>query len=31
MCKYVDYPVTDVLLMTGRAGRPQYDNSAVAV
>ncbi|CAI4220725.1 unnamed protein product, partial [Auanema sp. JU1783] len=31
LCKYVDYPVTDVLQMMGRAGRPQYDNSAVAV
>uniref|UniRef100_A0A0N4UZQ9 Activating signal cointegrator 1 complex subunit 3 n=1 Tax=Enterobius vermicularis TaxID=51028 RepID=A0A0N4UZQ9_ENTVE len=29
--KYVDFPVTDVLQMMGRAGRPQYDNSAVAV
>jgi len=29
--KYVDFPVTDVLQMIGRAGRPQYDNSAVAV
>ncbi|WKY06658.1 hypothetical protein Q1695_006668 [Nippostrongylus brasiliensis] len=30
-CKYVDYPVTDVLQMMGRAGRPQFDTSAVAV
>ncbi|VDN27496.1 unnamed protein product [Cylicostephanus goldi] len=30
-CKYVDFPVTDVLQMMGRAGRPQYDTSAVAV
>uniref|UniRef100_A0A0N5AID2 U5 small nuclear ribonucleoprotein helicase n=1 Tax=Syphacia muris TaxID=451379 RepID=A0A0N5AID2_9BILA len=29
--KYVDFPVTDVLQMMGRAGRPQYDNTAVAV
>ncbi|PIO61690.1 helicase protein [Teladorsagia circumcincta] len=29
--KYVDYPVTDVLQMMGRAGRPQFDTSAVAV
>uniref|UniRef100_A0A7E4USK6 MIF4G domain-containing protein n=1 Tax=Panagrellus redivivus TaxID=6233 RepID=A0A7E4USK6_PANRE len=29
--KYVDFPVTDVLQMIGRAGRPQYDDSAVAV
>ncbi|XGW28221.1 hypothetical protein V3C99_008208 [Haemonchus contortus] len=29
--KYVDYPVTDVLQMMGRAGRPQFDSSAVAV
>ncbi|KAI6206534.1 hypothetical protein M3Y94_00923100 [Aphelenchoides besseyi] len=29
--KYVDFPVTDVLQMIGRAGRPQYDTSAVAV
>ncbi|KAI6206603.1 Activating signal cointegrator 1 complex subunit 3 [Aphelenchoides besseyi] len=29
--KYVDFPVTDALQMIGRAGRPQYDTSAVAV
>lgn len=29
--RYVDYPITDVLQMMGRAGRPQYDTSAVAV
>ncbi|KAL3084609.1 hypothetical protein niasHT_035608 [Heterodera trifolii] len=29
--KYIDFPVTDVLQMIGRAGRPQYDTSAVAV
>jgi len=27
---YVDMPITDVLQMIGRAGRPQYDDSAVA-
>jgi len=29
--RYVDFPVTDVLQMMGRAGRPQFDDSAVAV
>ena len=29
--KYVDMPTTDVLQMMGRAGRPQFDTSAVAV
>lgn len=28
---YVDMPITDVLQMMGRAGRPQFDNSGVAV
>ena len=28
---YVDYPITDVLQMMGRAGRPQYDDRGVAV
>jgi activating signal cointegrator complex subunit 3 len=28
--KYVDYPVTDVLQMMGRAGRPQFDDQGVA-
>lgn len=28
--RYVDYPVTDVLQMMGRAGRPQFDNNGVA-
>ena len=28
--RYVDMPVTDVLQMIGRAGRPQFDDSAVA-
>jgi activating signal cointegrator complex subunit 3 len=27
--RYVDYPVTDILQMMGRAGRPQYDTSGV--
>jgi hypothetical protein len=29
--RYVDYPITDVLQMMGRAGRPQYDQHGVAV
>merc|ERR1712190_646937 len=29
--RYVDYPITDVLQMMGRAGRPQFDNEAKAV
>ncbi|KAG5188657.1 Sec63 Brl domain-containing protein [Tribonema minus] len=29
--RYVDFPVTDVLQMIGRAGRPQFDTHAVAV
>eukprot|EP01053_Blabericola_migrator_P000612 Blabericola_migrator_1__611@NODE_114_length_13851_cov_137_870429_g102_i0_p1_GENE_NODE_114_length_13851_cov_137_870429_g102_i0NODE_114_length_13851_cov_137_870429_g102_i0_p1_ORF_typecomplete_len2172_score419_16Sec63/PF02889_16/1_8e58Sec63/PF02889_16/2_6e55DEAD/PF00270_29/3_5e26DEAD/PF00270_29/1_9e03DEAD/PF00270_29/3_7e24Helicase_C/PF00271_31/5_8e13Helicase_C/PF00271_31/7_6e03Helicase_C/PF00271_31/1e14ResIII/PF04851_15/1e12ResIII/PF04851_15/2_3e12AAA_19/PF13245_6/1_2e05AAA_19/PF13245_6/0_00062AAA_ len=28
--RYLDMPVTDVLQMIGRAGRPQFDNEAVA-
>ena len=28
--KYVDYPITDVLQMMGRAGRPQFDHDATA-
>lgn len=28
---YVDFPITDVLQMMGRAGRPQFDTSGVAV
>jgi activating signal cointegrator complex subunit 3 len=28
--RYVDYPVTDVLQMMGRAGRPQFDDEGVA-
>ena len=27
---YVDYPITDILQMIGRAGRPQYDTEGVA-
>ncbi|KAJ1976814.1 activating signal cointegrator 1 complex subunit 3, partial [Dimargaris xerosporica] len=27
---YVDYPITDILQMMGRAGRPQFDNSGIA-
>lgn len=30
-CRYVDYPITDVLQMIGRAGRPQFDDKATAV
>jgi len=29
-CQYVDMPITDILQMIGRAGRPQYDNEAIA-
>merc|ERR1711871_693627 len=28
--RYVDYPITDVLRMMGRAGRPQFDDKGVA-
>ena len=28
--RYVDYPVTDVLQMMGRAGRPQFDTKGIA-
>jgi hypothetical protein len=28
--RYVDYPVTDVLQMMGRAGRPQFDTEGIA-
>ena len=29
--RFVDYPITDVLQMMGRAGRPQFDRDARAV
>ena len=29
--RYVDFPVTDVLQMMGRAGRPQFDDQGIAV
>ena len=29
--RYVDFPITDVMQMMGRAGRPQFDDTAVAV
>jgi len=29
--RYVDFPITDVLQMIGRAGRPQFDSDAKAV
>lgn len=29
--RYIDYPVTDVLQMIGRAGRPQFDTKGVAL
>ncbi|CAL8100461.1 unnamed protein product [Calicophoron daubneyi] len=29
--RYIDYPITDVLQMMGRAGRPQYDKEGKAV
>ena len=28
-CRFVDYPITDVLQMMGRAGRPQFDKEGV--
>ncbi|KAL7066579.1 DEAD/DEAH box helicase family protein [Cryptosporidium serpentis] len=27
--RYVDYPVTDIIQMIGRAGRPQFDSNAI--
>ena len=30
-CRYVDYPVTDILQMLGRANRPLIDDSGSAV
>ena len=29
--RYVDFPITDVLQMMGRAGRPQFDSEGIAV
>merc|ERR1712048_603073 len=29
--RYVDFPITDVLQMMGRAGRPQFDDHGVAL
>lgn len=29
--RYVDMPITDILQMMGRAGRPQFDKSGIAV
>jgi len=29
--RYVDFDITDILQMSGRAGRPQYDDTGVAV
>lgn len=29
--RYVDFPITDVLQMMGRAGRPQYDQHGKAI
>lgn len=29
-CRFIDYPITDVLQMMGRAGRPQFDSEGVA-
>lgn len=31
LSRYVDFPVTDILQMMGRAGRPQFDKEGVAV
>eukprot|EP00501_MAST-03F_sp_TOSAG23-6_P000199 GSMAST32.ASY1.ANO1.202.1 assembled CDS len=28
--RYIDFPITDILQMMGRAGRPQFDNHGVA-
>ena len=30
LSRYVDFPITDVLQMMGRAGRPQFDDEGVA-
>lgn len=29
--RYVDFPITDILQMMGRAGRPQYDQHGKAI
>lgn len=29
--RYVDFPITDILQMMGRAGRPQFDQHGKAV
>ncbi len=29
--RYVDMPITDILQMMGRAGRPQFDKQGIAV
>ena len=29
--RYIDYPITDVLQMMGRAGRPQFDTEGVFI
>lgn len=29
--RYIDFPITDILQMMGRAGRPQYDQHGKAV
>ena len=31
LCRYVDYPVTDILQMIGQANRPLIDDSGTAV
>ena len=31
LCRYVDYPVTDIIQMLGRANRPLIDDSDAAV
>ena len=29
--RYVDFPITDILQMMGRAGRPQFDQHGKAI